>query len=110
LAIAAKERQEKMERDRAAAAAKKAEEEAKKAKDEAAAAKKAADEAKAKAAKKAADDAKAKVATPVQQMPLMGAFPGMAAPSVDGKSDNPMAQNQMFMDQQQLIYQQMALH
>jgi hypothetical protein len=43
-------------------------------------------------------------------MPLMGAFPGMTAQSVDGKSDNPMAQNQMFMDQQQLIYQQMALH
>jgi hypothetical protein len=93
LAIAAKERQEKMERDKAAAAAKKAEEEAKKAKDEAAAAKKAAEEAKKAADEAKAKAAKAKVVTPVQQMPLMGAFPGMTAPSADGKSDNPMAQN-----------------
>ena len=43
-------------------------------------------------------------------MPLIGAFPGMTTPSADGKSDNPLAQNQMFMDQQQMIYQQMAMH
>jgi len=43
-------------------------------------------------------------------MPLIGAFPGMTTPSADGKSDTPLAQNQMFMDQQQMIYQQMAMH
>jgi hypothetical protein len=34
-----------------------------------------------------------------------------ALPVANGKSSEaPLGQNQMFMDQQQLIYQQMALH
>lgn len=64
----------------------------------------------AQAAKKAADEAKVKAAaTPTPQMPMMG-FPGMTALSADGKSDTTLNHNQMFMDQQNMIYQQMALH